>query len=112
MELSALIESAKKEPDLVVLIDARPPTEYSRSHIPRAISVDLADLDGRRVNDPRFAPFETRVVYGRDPGSAIARAVAKRLLALGYEGVRLYQPGIEGWARAGLPLESDEPTPE
>jgi rhodanese-related sulfurtransferase len=109
VELSSLVEAAKEEPDTVVLIDSRSPIDFRRSHLPKAVNVDLADMDGGAFSDAKFAAFETRVVYGRDPGSAIARALAKRLLAMGYDKVRLYQPGIEGWARAGLALESDEP---
>lgn len=36
---------------------------------------------------------------------------AKRALALGYTQVNWYPEGTDGWAQAGLPLESREPMP-
>ena len=88
-----------------LFIDARPGPEYARGHIAGAINLRLGDLSYTR-RDPRLTGRSPLIVYGEDPGSATALALAKRLLELEYEGVEYFEPGFLGWRGAGLPVES------
>ncbi|MBL8763001.1 MAG: rhodanese-like domain-containing protein [Phycisphaerae bacterium] len=98
-----------------LLIDARPPRAYERARIRGARSVQLTDIRADRTGaNPDFGPYKTLVVYGEDPGSAPARALAKRLLTSGYDGVRMFSGGFAEWSGAGLPVEGsgDAKTPD
>lgn len=104
-ELQAKDES---EPRTLILIDPRPIRKYAAGHIPGAASIQLSDLPSFGGRDPRLAGHSHLIVYGENPGSPTARAMTKRLLALGYTGVRMYPGGIEEWAQADLPVETSE----
>lgn len=92
--------------DKTLLIDARTPADYAAGHIPGAANISVAQISGVEGDlDPRFAKYNTLIVYGNDPGSIPAKALGKRLIATGYKGVRFYPEGFEGWQREGLPVE-------
>jgi rhodanese-related sulfurtransferase len=92
--------------DKTLLIDSRTPTDYAAGHIPGAVNVSVAQVSGIEGDlDPRFAKFNTLIVYGNDPGSIPAKALGKRLIATGYKGVRFYPEGFVGWQKEGLPVE-------
>ena len=107
VSLNELVVKSRSNPDEVLLIDPRREVEFETAHLPGAVNIQLPDLDASRGLDPRIESYRNKVVYGQNPGSAIARAMAKRLLSMGYEKVRMYEPGLDGWFRAGLPVESD-----
>lgn len=97
----------------VLIIDPRSPARYRRGHIPSAINLSLGDIPEDDSTDPRLAGYDRIVVYGDNPGSAVAKAMAKRLIAVGYgrRTVRWFSGGLAQWARAGLPLVfGDHPT--
>lgn len=58
---------------------------------------------GRR---PAYEKYENIVVYGDDPGSPIARAMAKRLIASNYDNVFILEGGIMEWVRQGGATQS------
>ena len=49
--------------------------------------------------------FGTLIVYGDDFGSAIANAMSKRLVELGYKDVRTLRGGLRAWQDAGNEVE-------
>jgi len=95
--------SRHQEREQSLFIDARPSAAYRREHIAGAVNIRLGDIPYAR-RDSRLVGRSPLIVYGEDPGSATALALAKRLLELDYEGVQFFEPGIAGWRAAGLPV--------
>lgn len=88
-----------------LFIDARPRAAYERGHIAGAVNIRLGEIS-QVTRDRRLVGRAPLIVYGENPGSATAIALAKRLLELEYEGVEYYEPGFAGWRSAGLPVAS------
>ena len=94
------------------LIDPRSADEYAQGHIPGAIHLPLVRVsDEKDKLDPALARFKRLIVYGNDPGSAVARAVTKRLMRSGANDVKLYSGGLSDWIRAGLKVDRDPTAP-
>jgi len=106
--IETTLATQRQAQESALFIDARPAAAYQSGHIPGAINLRLGELSytGR---DPRLTGRSPLIVYGQNPGSATALALAKRMMELKYSGVEYFEPGIEGWRRAGLPVERDEP---
>ncbi len=88
----------------VLIIDTRSADAYAAGHIPGARHMRLPEVreDDR---DPSLDRFKQIVVYGQNPGSAPAMAMAKRLLSAGYSDVVLFKPGFDAWKTSGFPIE-------
>lgn len=94
------------------LLDPRSPGEFGTGHIPGAENLPLQSVPVTKDGpEPRLGRYKTLVVYGNDPGSAVARAMAKRLMGLGAGNVKLFQGGMVEWTKAGYPVERDAPQP-
>lgn len=103
------------DPD-VLFVDARRSVLYGQGHIAGAENLRPNDVDLRAGVDPRLESKDALVVYGQDPSSAVARAMAKRLIEAGYNTilkrrVKFYPGGFNEWEATGLPVEVVE-TPE
>lgn len=109
-ELRPLVEA---EPPRVLLLDARPAS--SGAGLPGAVRRGVADFPLERGRDERLLAYDQLVVYGADPGDFSAKALAQRLVALGYPRVRWYAGGVAEWrATAGGQSEvspGEEPGP-
>jgi rhodanese-related sulfurtransferase len=111
-EVRDLVDRSKSNPDLLVLVDPRPPAEFAAGRLPSARRVPLPPMEDKQMGlDPALARFPNIIVYGNDPASPIAAAMTKRLMVLGYKGVRLFSGGIKEWTDRGLPIELDAPSP-
>lgn len=106
-EVAGLSTRDAEKDDLLILIDPRPPAAFAESHLPRAVNIQLNEVADRYGVDPAISRHEHIIVYGADPGSAVARAMVKRMLTVGYskKRVRWFQGGLREWSRAGFPLE-------
>lgn len=85
-----------------VFVDVRTPEEFAAGHIPGALNLRLTDIpaDGRPL--PSLASARRIVVYGQNPGSAVATAMVKRLMTQGQYGtVELFEGGLDAWRAAG-----------
>lgn len=91
----------------VLIIDARRQEQFNGGHIPGARNIRLPEIDESQ-RDPRLEKFKTIVVYGDDPGSASAMAMAKRLMSAGYKNVHLFEAGFSSWQARGLPISRGE----
>lgn len=90
----------------VVLIDPRSAQEFAKGRLPGARNVRLPDIaDEPNAIPPELSGFSTFVVYGNDPGSAVARAMTKRLLRAGAKNAVLFSGGLSEWMAAGYPTE-------
>lgn len=100
------------QPQAALFIDPRPETAFAEGRIPGARHMTLDRVDPNRGKDPALDRYEALVVYGDNPGSAVARAMTKRLLAVGFKSkkVKFMEGGLEGWRAAGLGVERGAPT--
>ena len=91
-----------------VLVDARTPEKFNKSHLPGAINIPAgkaADLAPVLLPDKRALI----VTYCVNFTWKLSEQLARELTALGYENVRNYQEGRQDWMAAGLPLEGSAP---
>lgn len=86
----------------VVILDARPATEYDAGHIAGAISVPVADLRRRLKELPKNKEY---VAYCRGPYCVYADQAVELLQAKGRRACRLLE-GFPEWRAAGLPVET------
>lgn len=96
------------KPQQLGLIDPRSSREFSEGRLPGAMNLTLPEVDDQKDTlDPRLSAFKVLVVYGNDPGSAVARAMTKRLMRAGGKNVKLYSGGLAEWSGNGLKVERD-----
>jgi rhodanese-related sulfurtransferase len=112
-EMKTLLDQDPRgERGQIVLVDPRPAASFEAGHIPGARNVQLPQIDTKGSGDPSLSRFRNIVVYGEDPGSAVARGMTKRLMAVGHRGVRLYAGGMREWRSRGYDVQRVErPTP-
>jgi rhodanese-related sulfurtransferase/DNA-binding transcriptional ArsR family regulator len=84
----------------VVILDARPATEYVAGHIPGAISVPIDELNRRLKQLPKGREY---VAYCRGPYCVYADRAVELLVAKGRRARRLTD-GFPEWRAAGLPV--------
>src|SRR5690242_21663760 len=84
----------------VVILDARPASEYAAGHIPGAISIPVDDLSRRLKELPKGKEY---VAYCRGPYCVYADRAVELLLAGGRRARRL-KDGFPEWRAMGLPV--------
>jgi rhodanese-related sulfurtransferase len=104
-EARRLVELGRREPGLVVLVDPRSQDDFRARHIAGARNIRLPDVPLKASPSRPLNAYATIIVYGEHPGSASARAMTKRLLGIGYEGVRFMFGGLEEWMAVGGEVE-------
>jgi protein-disulfide isomerase/uncharacterized membrane protein/rhodanese-related sulfurtransferase len=106
-EVKQLFQSDSKP----VFIDVRPASQFPAGHVPGALSIPVDQIEGRSASLPKDKAI---VLYeggksGATSGDvcAVSRAGARILLAehFDYAKVKVYQDGLAGWEKAGLPVE-------
>jgi protein-disulfide isomerase/rhodanese-related sulfurtransferase len=106
-EVQQLFQSDSKP----VFIDVRPAGQFPAGHLPGAVNIPVDQIEGRAASLPKD---RTIVLYesGKSGASsadvcAVSRAGARVLLAehFDYAKVKVYQDGLTGWEKAGLPVE-------
>lgn len=85
----------------IVLLDVRPPEEYSAAHLPGAISIPLDELEGRLAELPQDRPI---VAYCRGEYCLMARQAVSILQERGYLAHYL-EEGVMDLAAAGVQVE-------
>ncbi len=85
----------------VVVIDARPTTEYTAGHIPGAVCVPLDELEHRLDEMPDDVEI---VAYCRGAYCVLAYDAVDRLTAAGRPARQLHEGMLE-WRLAGLPVD-------
>lgn len=92
----------------VILLDARSPEKFHKSHLPAAINIPA----GRAAElAPQLVPNKNAflVTYCVNFTWKLSEQLARELQALGYKNVRIYEEGRQDWMNAGLPLEGSAP---
>lgn len=89
----------------ITVVDALPEPAYRRRHLPTALNLtfEAAQDSAHDVLPDRSAPI---VVYSTDTACTRGPDLVTELQRLGYEDVRLYSAGIEGWVASGLPVDT------
>lgn len=82
-----------------VIVDTRAPAEYRSGHVPRSISIQVADLRTRHSELDRSA--ETVVVCSTGNRSSLGTSL---LLQKGFTNVKNAAGGVSGFAAAGFTL--------
>ena len=106
-EVEQLFQSASKP----VFIDVRPSSQFADGHLPGALSIPVDQIEPRAASLPKD---KILILYESGKAGAnaadvcaVSRAGARVLLASGfsYERVKVYQDGLSGWEKAGMPVE-------
>ncbi len=90
----------ERSPNSILLIDTRSASDFAAGTIPGARNITLLDVPPD-VDTDRFDGYSLVVVFGDNPASATARAVAKRLMRAGVGNVYFYEGGYQEWTRRG-----------
>lgn len=101
-ELKKMMDDGKE----VTVIDTQPLDIYDEGHIKGAFSIPWKSQ--LRLEDvwtlPSGVPIVTYCACG--PGEADSADFAKQLMQMGYNDVKvLKHPAIEGWIKAGYPID-------
>jgi rhodanese-related sulfurtransferase len=104
-EAKALWDRASRQPETALFLDPRPLKYYDAAHIPAAHSIQLHQMDPKADRDPHLERYSSLIVYGDDPASPVAKGLTKRLMAVGYKGVRWFAGGMKEWNDRGYPVE-------
>ena len=94
-----VLERAKK--GLVVVLDVRPPEEYSAGHLPGALNIPMHQLEKRLKELPKRKEI---IAYCRGPYCLMSYDAVSLLRNKGIRARRL-QAGLPEWRAAGLPVE-------
>lgn len=94
-----LISSANNN---VVIIDVRTAEEFRQGHIPNAINIPLSEI----INNPNtLEPSKDKPIILYCRSGYRAGKASKILLKNGYQNLRHLEGDIQGWLKAGLPVE-------
>ena len=100
----------QKDSEKVLFIDVRNSGRFADGRIQGAQNIRVNEIDLRYDADPELLKYDHLILYGENPGSASARAMAKRMIEGGYNTilkarVRLFLGGWVVWESSGLPYE-------
>ena len=89
-----------------IFLDTRNAKDYAESHIRGAVSLPEPKKEERFPTVEPVLPKDSRIVlYCTGPECQMAEKVAAFLAKLGFENLMLMPGGIEGWGKAGHPIE-------
>ena len=103
-ELKKMIDKGEE----ITVIDVQPKSVYDKGHIKGAVSIPWkSQLSLEDVwSIPGGVPIITYCACGH--GEADSNDAAKQLMKMGYTDVKvLKHPAIEGWIKAGYPVEKN-----
>lgn len=87
----------------VTVLDVRPIEEYRAAHLPRAVSIPIAELEARLAEVPKDRAV---VAYCRGRYCVMALEAVDRLRAAGFEAHRM-EHGVAEWRARGLAVVSE-----
>ncbi len=89
-----------------LLVDARAHEFYLEGHLPKAVSLPLGEVDEQLVEFMQSVPKKTILItYCNGYGCPDSYDLGVRLMAEGYEDVRVYEGGVPEWRDSDLPIE-------
>lgn len=93
-----VLERAKK--GLVVVLDVRPPEEFSAGHLPHSINIPIHELEKRLKELPKRKEV---IAYCRGPYCLMSYDAVTLLRKKGMKARRM-EAGLPEWRAAGLPV--------
>jgi protein-disulfide isomerase/rhodanese-related sulfurtransferase len=105
-EAQRLFEASPKP----VFVDVREPRKFAAGHITGAINIPVEEIEQKwnRLPKDRMIVFYEGGEQGGSPDDvcAFSRAAARVLFLHGFDRakVKVYQDGLKGWEKAGLPV--------
>jgi phage shock protein E len=103
-----LTEAAKSPAPPIAVIDVRTPEEFAEGHLKGAQNVDIASPDFAK-NLAKLDPSKTYLVHCAAGGRS-TRSLSV-LEKLGFKSIIHLDGGLNGWKKAGLPLEKPAASP-
>lgn len=97
----------EREPSEVLIVDARSANAYSVSRLPGARRIDLGEVEANNP-DPALKRYKSIIVYGQNPGAGASMALTKRLMAAGYDDVKLMEDGFDRWSAKGYRIDTSK----
>jgi rhodanese-related sulfurtransferase len=92
-----------------LFLDARSPDLYREGHIQGARNLPWESFDDFFDPVMKDVPRDAFIVaYCDGEGCSLSEEVAKDLLSIGYENVRVLFNGWTRWTEAGLPVEKGD----
>lgn len=85
----------------VILLDVRPGDEFKAGHIPKAVNIELEQLESRLSELPRDQEI---IAYCRGPYCVLSFQAVQALRARGYT-ARRFKEGFPEWKAASRPVE-------
>ncbi len=101
-EVLALVEESNE----LVIIDARPVSDYEKGHLPEVVRLSNTDTDAQSLAE--VIPSKSTPVVFYCNGVTCARSGESVRIALeaGYEKIYWFRGGIKEWMDKGFPVES------
>ena len=97
-EMQAVMQQA-------VLVDARIEELYVDGHLPKALSLPLAEIENRfELFKTKFPPNRSIIIYCSGYGCSDSFDLGLLLIKDGYHDVMVYEGGFPEWRDAGLPV--------
>ncbi|MBF0103367.1 MAG: rhodanese-like domain-containing protein [Desulfobacterales bacterium] len=105
-------ETVKKKlaEDTILLVDARPKSFYSQTHIKGAINIPASLFD--LVYMMMLSNMDTEkeiVIYGRNISKHYDEEVAYQLKQRGHENIKVMIGNMDVWEKEGFPMEEEVP---
>jgi len=98
------LEAALADPDMVV-IDAQGDGNFEKAHIAGAINFDLDEV-AKQASMATSDKDQRVVLYCTDQDCLGAEFVGTLLVEAGYSNVGRFPGGVDGWGKAGRPIET------
>ena len=109
LPLPALLDDVQQAADFdVLIVDARSPELYERSHIVGAVSLPMVDVEAMLPDFMASVPKNrSMIIYCSGFGCPDSFDLGVRLLEEGYQDVRVFEGGLPEWHDAGLPVTGE-----
>lgn len=109
LPLPAMIDDVQQATDFdVLIVDARSPDLYERSHILGAVSLPMLEIESRLPDFLASVPRErSLIIYCSGFGCPDSFDLGVLLLEEGYQDVRVFEGGYPQWHDAGLPVTGE-----
>ena len=98
------LEQLKQSGKPFKLVDVLSTEYFQEEHVEGAVNLPLEDIASEAMN--RFDMEEEIVVYCKDEDCSASPKAAAKLKSIGFQNVKEYEAGLEGWKQAGNPTES------
>ncbi len=88
-----------------IVVDPRPAWSYRKSHIPESMNIPFGRI---RLQSWRLKDARIIIVSGETYNDAVAIAMSKALMEMGFKDVKTLRGGLKGWGDAGESIETLE----